>query len=375
MKVTCPQCKEDYEVDDSYINQNVECQCGHEFTIITPKKESFFKKVLFTPIALPQSKEHYNQNEKSKLKRRKAFREDCQYRKNMFFQDQCFTKKENYEYYFEELNVIDVKFCIAPTHKQRMKIIDEFFIEFEGVGKGAIDLSRKVTPTELLIILNKLKYNDDLNIKCWNCQEEINFIDILIGNCPSCDRGIFRSKIRIKVDDFLETLDEKVQQKSEDEKLRASIMSKSSNGAFLDKNANKDSAKDVVKLIIFIGVLVLICWFFLKIFSKGENTSSLSKSKTVSKGYKEDLHGAWAYATLFVEQELKAPSTAKFEYAAASNGKVVMTSQNKYTVKSYVDSQNSFGAMLRQYFLVEIEYQPSIAKWLLLNLEFSDKPF
>lgn len=68
----------------------------------------------------------------------------------------------------------------------------------------------------------------------------------------------------------------------------------------------------------------------------------------------------------FVSNSLKAPSTAKFQdyndFYASPNG------PGYYRVEGYVDSQNSFGAMIRTNFACELKRSDS-GQWLLVNLK------
>jgi len=57
----------------------------------------------------------------------------------------------------------------------------------------------------------------------------------------------------------------------------------------------------------------------------------------------------------FVKSGLKAPSTADFPWSATS---VSMISRCRRIVSGYVDAQNSFGAMIRSNWAVDIEYSP-----------------
>lgn len=57
-------------------------------------------------------------------------------------------------------------------------------------------------------------------------------------------------------------------------------------------------------------------------------------------------------AKKYLEEFLKAPSTAEYN----ENIKVVRTARDIVTVKSSVDSQNSFGAMVRSDFVVQMKY-------------------
>jgi hypothetical protein len=61
---------------------------------------------------------------------------------------------------------------------------------------------------------------------------------------------------------------------------------------------------------------------------------------------------AYTYAQIAVKDQLKSPSTAKFP---SMRDATISHSGNTYTVKLYVDAQNSFGATVREYFTVNVE--------------------
>ena len=67
----------------------------------------------------------------------------------------------------------------------------------------------------------------------------------------------------------------------------------------------------------------------------------------------------------FVKARLKAPSTAKFpwfEYDATADD------NGNWLVKSHVDSQNSFGAMLRMQYLCTVRHLGD-NRWKLISLD------
>jgi len=70
-------------------------------------------------------------------------------------------------------------------------------------------------------------------------------------------------------------------------------------------------------------------------------------------------HPAVVYqsACRIIEKHLKAPTTAKWPYSTA-DGVAVMMSSNRFAVSTYVDSQNSFGAMIRSQCLLAAELSP-----------------
>lgn len=84
---------------------------------------------------------------------------------------------------------------------------------------------------------------------------------------------------------------------------------------------------------------------------KGNKQREIAEEKAKSNSLE-----AWVCAKMEIEKYLKAPKTADFDSSGLSKTKPL--GDNKYIVSSYVDSQNSFGAMLRTNFVCEIEYFP-----------------
>ncbi len=68
----------------------------------------------------------------------------------------------------------------------------------------------------------------------------------------------------------------------------------------------------------------------------------------------------------FVEKNLKAPSTAQFPPLFKSSVKKIKSGH--YSVSSYVDSQNEFGAMIRSNYIVELK-QTTDGKISLINID------
>lgn len=101
------------------------------------------------------------------------------------------------------------------------------------------------------------------------------------------------------------------------------------------------ATKVALAIIIILVLLGLIGSLF-----TGGNHGSLSKTVTVQQ---HDEKEAFYISQQIVEKILKAPSTAKFPWFSESE--VRGLSDGSYHVKSYVDSQNSFGAMLRSNYL------------------------
>lgn len=63
-----------------------------------------------------------------------------------------------------------------------------------------------------------------------------------------------------------------------------------------------------------------------------------------------------AQAEVYVKQLLKSPSTADFP--TCNESRLIREPDNRFIVTSYVDSQNSFGAMIRTPWQVYLKYTP-----------------
>ena len=77
----------------------------------------------------------------------------------------------------------------------------------------------------------------------------------------------------------------------------------------------------------------------------------------------------------FVKQTLKSPSTAKFPGIMEEldgNGCTALFNQGVWTVSSWVDSQNSFGAMIRTHYVAQLTFDEREETWYLKDLVFVD---
>lgn len=110
----------------------------------------------------------------------------------------------------------------------------------------------------------------------------------------------------------------------------------------------------IVCIIVFITNLIFYCLINTDIYKqKYEHSSTSVESINVQSKRKEDeglsKYEAEAVSQGLITRFLKAPATAKFAPYSAWNSIVY---SDGVIVSSYVDSQNSFGAMLRSYFKV-----------------------
>jgi hypothetical protein len=76
---------------------------------------------------------------------------------------------------------------------------------------------------------------------------------------------------------------------------------------------------------------------------------------------------AYVMAVDYVKIVLKSPSTAKF--ANSWDSTITKTDLYTWTVTSYVDSQNGFGAMIRTNFTAVLKFSEDGAKCRLISLD------
>lgn len=87
---------------------------------------------------------------------------------------------------------------------------------------------------------------------------------------------------------------------------------------------------------------------------------------------KPDKTTAWIAAKDFVKSQLKAPATAEFP-ACYGDECVTEVGANRYRIDAYVDSENSFGALVRTPFYAVIRWTgPGRWDWTLETLYFKD---
>lgn len=110
---------------------------------------------------------------------------------------------------------------------------------------------------------------------------------------------------------------------------------------------SKISASTEKSKRVLIGIILLSFIFCLMAIGAAGDPAP---SAPVVQGPSEII--AFAVSQGFVESALKAPSTAKF----SSQRDVADLGEGRYRVKSYVDSQNGFGAMIRSDWETVLKY-------------------
>lgn len=127
------------------------------------------------------------------------------------------------------------------------------------------------------------------------------------------------------------------------------------------KKKARPQTRPVFKVL---GAILLVLFALPFIFPIDRENKSKQRIER-PREYEPDPISAFVMAQEFVSPRLKAPSTAKFPWYSAD--KVVRTGK-RYKITSYVDSQNSFGAMIRTPFICIIRHVKG-DEWVLEKLE------
>jgi hypothetical protein len=93
-------------------------------------------------------------------------------------------------------------------------------------------------------------------------------------------------------------------------------------------------------LIFTLSLLLPSC------FGGDDSSSSYSSQDLLAFNYSEE----------FVKERLKSPSTASFPRSSEKRDYITKLGENKYLIEAWVDSQNSFGAMIRSNYSCTITF-------------------
>lgn len=110
----------------------------------------------------------------------------------------------------------------------------------------------------------------------------------------------------------------------------------------------------LAQIILFVFVMGLVGW--LSYSTDQQKKNETPEIRREAKCGKEGKFSAGYMAEKFVRDRLKAPSTAKFPWYEESS--VTISGECEFVIRSYVDAQNSYGAMLRSDYVVKLEYDP-----------------
>ena len=174
---------------------------------------------------------------------------------------------------------------------------------------------------------------------CPHCDSIINYSDTVYNcgkckkpfkgkkeKCPHCDTVVkYQSEAEIRAENTKRIQEEKI--------IQAKIAKK------------KKLEKLIVPGFMVVGILALIIGL-----SVGGGGSKKKKGCQDHEDYE-----AYSYAEKFVEERLKSPSSAIFPEMREYRNHIKTIERNKkFRITSWVESQNSFGAMIRTPFSCDI---------------------
>ena len=107
--------------------------------------------------------------------------------------------------------------------------------------------------------------------------------------------------------------------------------------------------KPELKKYIVPTVVVIVLFLFIR--------SCFNSTETNNIPTQSNKFLAYNYAEDFVKQNLKSPSTAEFPKTIEKDNHIKELGNDEYLINSWVDSQNSFGAMIRSKFSCKIIFE------------------
>lgn len=122
----------------------------------------------------------------------------------------------------------------------------------------------------------------------------------------------------------------------------------------------KDFFKFLLALFALIFIVSSVSSYLDRDTPKSNRTESISDIQ----------FSAYTMAVKFIERDLKAPSTAKFaDYGYGDDpAEVSYIGGETYRVKIWVDAQNSFGAMLRNKYQLDLKKKDG-KMWELIDIK------
>lgn len=124
-----------------------------------------------------------------------------------------------------------------------------------------------------------------------------------------------------------------------------------------------EKKRKINKVIYSIIFGILLIWIIIAIATcGGDNEIKTPKSEVTNTR-------AWQIAKDMVRDKLKSPSTADFPWAEDGYR---IEKDSIITIQGHVDSQNSFGAMIRMNFIIKMQYKGGdwADRWNWQELEF-----
>lgn len=124
------------------------------------------------------------------------------------------------------------------------------------------------------------------------------------------------------------------------------------------------NANGVATMKVLLCIIVL---FIIYAFIAGSETNEQKANRVCN----DAVSGYYASQDI-IKRRLKAPSTATFPGPYEKSISIVQVSSCRFRIAAWVDSQNSFGAMLRSRYGMNIEYRPRSDDWHATDIYISN---
>lgn len=126
------------------------------------------------------------------------------------------------------------------------------------------------------------------------------------------------------------------------------------------QSRGKKNKPSITWLLVVVGILAVLIL---------EKVIGPSPERDAEAAKAKQSERAWYAAQLFVTRFLKSPSTAKFPNPNTDSTVGTIRDFPNFEVVGYVDSQNSFGAMLRSHWKANIEFKDG--DWKMIQMEIN----
>jgi len=116
-----------------------------------------------------------------------------------------------------------------------------------------------------------------------------------------------------------------------------------------------------------IGIVFIVLLIFILVWSCGGDDDSENKTEPAKAKTEEEMRKtAFYYSQSYVKSILKSPSTADFPFS--DEAVVNKIGKDSFEVISYVDAQNSYGAMLRSNYVCQLRVWADGDSMQLINV-------
>ena len=136
--------------------------------------------------------------------------------------------------------------------------------------------------------------------------------------------------------------------------------------ALVGDNPTNHKKNSLLLISILASFVVIGLSVFIYQVTQPSTQTTVDSSSSRVKTAEEIERDASRTAQRYVKSRLKCPSTAEFPDASVAS---ISCEDSVYTVFSYVDAQNSFGAMIRTYYEVTLTYDSEKDDWIDVNVE------